>query len=124
MQINSIRSTNFGLTTSKEMQKLLENSAKKFKGEDGKKWIATKREMKNALSDKHKLIIEDNWPWNSTQKLIVKSPNGNRWTVGFLDDENELLSLEKLKDLVSELREVNKREHDTSSDNDITLSEF
>ena len=124
MQITSIRNTNFGLTTSKEVQKLLADSAKNIKGDDGKKWIATKREMKNALSDKHKLIIEDNWPWNSTQQLIVKSPNGNRWVVGFLANHRELLSLEKLKKLVSELIAVNREEHDNSSDNDIILSEF
>ena len=124
MQITSIRNTNFGLTISKEVQKLLADSAKNIKGDDGKKWIVTKREMKNSLSDEHNLIIEDNWPWNSTQQLTVISPNGNRWAVGFLDNEKELLSLEKLKDLVSELRAVNKEEHDDSSDNNITLSEF
>ena len=124
MQITSIRNTNFGLTTSKEVQKLLANSAKKIKGDDGKKWIATKREMKNALSDKHELIIEEVSSWSPEQKLIVKSPNGNRWVVGFLANQRELLSLEKLKNLVSELIAVNREEHDNSSDNDTILSEF
>ena len=124
MRINSIGNTSFGLTLSEEMKKLLADSREKIKGEDGRKWIATKREMKNALSDEHELIIENNYPWNPQQELIVKSPNGNRWYVGFLHNAEELLSLEGLKDLVSELREVNKREHDTSSDNNITLSEF
>lgn len=124
MQITSIRNTNFGLKTSKEVQKLLANSAKNIKGDDGKEWIATKREMKNALSDKHELIIEEVSSWSPEQKLIVKSPNGNRWVVGFLANQRELLSLEKLKNLVSELIAVNREEHDNSSDNDIILSEF
>ena len=122
MQISSIRNTSFGLTTSKDVDELLANSAKYIKGDNGTKWIAAKKNMKNALSDEYKLIIEELSPWSPQLKLTVKSPNGNRWTVDYLNNEKELLSLERFQKLVSNLINVNREEHDNSSDYDITLS--
>ena len=44
--------------------------------------------------------------------IEVESPNGISWFVGTLPNENTLLSLEKIKDLVSELHEANRQDHE------------